>query len=85
MGATKVLAQSPFDSPRQPEPRRQMNPRVAARDKWRRIERLRSLGDWLKDYKDALGRWVEGVRDVLFPAGTYWMRVHHGVECSAPP
>lgn len=29
-------------------------------------------------YRAALERWCAGVRSVLFPAGTWWMRVFHG-------
>lgn len=35
------------------------------------------------DYAAALGRWCGGERDVLFPAGTYWMREHHGAWMAA--
>ena len=37
------------------------------------------------DYDEALARWQAGDRDVLFPFGTWWMRVHHGVRCHPPP
>ncbi len=41
------------------------------------IARLRAFR---ADYRDALARWVAGDRDVVFPAGSYWMRVHHGAK-----
>jgi putative transposase len=28
-------------------------------------------------YGSALGRWCAGIRDAVFPAGTWWMRVFH--------
>jgi len=85
LGPTRVLKQSPRDRPGSREPRRGMNPRVAARDKWRRIERLQWLDSWLVAYAEALKRFTAGFREVIFPAGTYWMRVHHRVRCYAPP
>jgi len=85
LGPMRVLKQSPSDRPGSREPRRGMNPRVAARDKWRRIERLQWLDSWLVAYAEALKRFREGFREVIFPAGTYWMRVHHRVRCYAPP
>jgi len=85
LGSMRVLEQSPFDGPRSREPRRGMNPRVAARDKWSRIERLQWIDSWLRDYAEALKRFTTGLREVIFPAGTYWMRVHHRVRCYAPP
>ena len=40
---------------------------------------------FLREYAEALKKFAAGIRDVIFPAGTYWMRVHFGVECRAPP
>lgn len=36
-------------------------------------------------YDEALARWTDGDRDVVFPHGTWWMRIHHGVRCHPPP
>ncbi len=36
-------------------------------------------------YRKALDAWKKGVRDVLFPFGTWWMRIHHRVACEPPP
>ncbi len=82
LGVTRVLAQSPFARPRPGEPRRQLSPRVAARDKWRRIELLQRLKSFLSDYGEALRVWREGQVDPVFPHGTYLMRVAHGVACA---
>lgn len=46
------------------------------------VERLRSFNS---EYDRALASWTAGERDVLFPHGTWWMRVHHGVRCHPPP
>jgi REP element-mobilizing transposase RayT len=83
LGADRVLAQVPFARPRFGEPRRGLNPRVAARDKWRRIELLQRLKSFLSDYREALTVWREGKVDPVFPFGTYLMRVAHGVACVA--
>jgi REP element-mobilizing transposase RayT len=82
VGVQGVLAQSPFDRPRSGEPRRTLSPRVAARDKWKRIELLRRLKSFLADYREALQVWREGLVEPVFPAGTYLMRVAHGVACA---
>jgi REP element-mobilizing transposase RayT len=84
LGRRRVLAQSPFGRPKSLAPRRNLSPRVAARDKWRRIETLRRLKQFLDDYRRARHRYQEGDRSVLFPWGTYWMRVRLGVMCSGP-
>jgi putative transposase len=79
-----VLAQRPTARPRSDEPRRGLNPRVACRDKWKRIEALARLGEFVSAYRRAWRAWRAGVVGVLFPAGTYLVRVTHGVDCVAP-
>ena len=83
LGAARVLAQRPTGRPAPGEPRRGLNPRVAARDKWKRVEALGRLVDFLRSYRAA---WVErraGKSGVTFPCGTYLLRVLHGVPCGA--
>jgi hypothetical protein len=84
MGRRKVLAQRPHSRPWREEPRRKLNPRVAGRDKWKRIEALSRLSAFLDAYRVAWSAMRSGVRDVLFPAGTYGLRVSQGVRCAAP-
>ncbi len=81
LGVLKVLAQRVTDTPTCLEPRGQLSPRVAARDKWRRIEALVRLKDFAQEYRDAWRQWKAGMRGVRFPAGTYAMRVHQGALC----
>ena len=82
VGAARVLAQKPFARPAPGEPRFGLNPRVAARDKWKRIEAISRLKAFLSQYRAAWRARKSGVRDVLFPAGTYLLRVMHGVPCA---
>ena len=83
--AKKVLSQSPKTIPKTSGPHFKMNPRVACCKKWLRIKILRQLKAFFDEYKDALENFCAGDRNVIFPYGTYWMRVHHGVLCEAPP
>jgi putative transposase len=83
LGATRVLAQRPMARPHSNEPRRTLKPRVACRDKWRRIEVLGRLMEFLSEYRQAWEAWRSGVSGVVFPAGTYLVRVTHGVACAA--
>ena len=53
-------------------------------DKWRRIEALSRLVEFLRAYREAWAAFKAGARDVLFPAGTYLLRVVHGARCAAP-
>jgi len=81
IGEKRVLAQSPRARPTPGEPRRMLKPRVAARDKWKRIEALCRLEEFLRAYREAWAALKAGLRDTVFPAGTYWLRVAHGVRC----
>jgi REP element-mobilizing transposase RayT len=81
LGPARVRAQSPWASPEPGEPRRRLSPRVGGRDKWKRIEALTRLTTFVAAYREACRAWSAGVRDVLFPAGTYALRVGHGVSC----
>jgi REP element-mobilizing transposase RayT len=81
LGRARVLAQRPTSRPAPLEPRRGLNPRVAARDKWKRIEALGRLVGFLQAYRAAWAARRRGAIDVLFPAGTYLLRVAHGVPC----
>ena len=74
-GRRAVLRQDPFGRPENCEPRRGLNPRIACRDKWRRIEALQRLKSFEDRYRAAWERYQDGERDVPFPAGTYWMVV----------
>jgi REP element-mobilizing transposase RayT len=82
LGVARVLEQSPFARPPAGEPRFERKPRIAARDKWRRLEALQRLRTFLQDYRDA---WIArrfGGANVVFPAGTYLLRMLHGVRCA---
>ena len=85
LGRKGVLSQKWSDRPGSREPRRQLNPRVAARSKWSRIEALlrnRAFRDAYASARDAL---TAGFRDVIFPAGTYWLRRFTHVPCAPLP
>ena len=73
MGRAAVLAQRHTDRPRTREPRRNLSPRVACRNKWARIEALQRCKAFVVAYRDAWRRWCAGTRDAEFPHGTYLM------------
>ena len=78
LGRRRVLRQSWRDSPTTHEPRRTLNPRVAARSKWHRIETLQRNRAFVADYRAARVAWLAGL-PALFPPGTYWLRRFAGV------
>ncbi|BDG10353.1 hypothetical protein AMPC_34660 [Anaeromyxobacter paludicola] len=84
LGRRRVLAEQPLSRPAAGAPRRTLNPRIAAQDKWKRIEAIGRLRTFLEAYRSALVELRSGVRDALFPAGTYHLRVEHDVRCAVP-
>lgn len=83
LGVARVLAQSPHARAAANERRRGLNPRIASRNSWKRIEALARLKEFGSAYRDALGAWRAGLRDALFPPGTWLMRVQHRVRCAS--
>jgi putative transposase len=84
IGRRSVLRQSPYASPTSHEPRRNLRPRVASRNKWARIAALQRNRDWEVEYRASRERWKAG-EQVLFPHGTYWLRRHASVRVKPPP
>ncbi len=82
LGARRVKKQKHTERPRSAAPRRVLNPKVAAKDKAKRIEALEKLARFLASYRDAVVRFWDGERNVVFPEGTYLMRVRFGVACA---
>jgi len=56
------------------EPRRNLRPRLAAPNKWARIEALLRNRTFVRDYMAARQQWREGVQVELLPAavGSYF-------------
>jgi REP element-mobilizing transposase RayT len=82
LGVKKVLAQHWWEHPGDKEPAGKLNPKVAAVDKWKRMEALEQARDFLDAYRVAFEKFRSGVRSVIFPPGTYLMRVSLGAACA---
>jgi putative transposase len=78
-GPQLVLAQSPFERATSPEPIRDRNPTFAVgRDQQEAfVDAVVVLREFRKAYRKALLAWRDGVRQVLFPAGTWLMSWAH--------
>jgi REP element-mobilizing transposase RayT len=79
LGRKAICAQRWTDRPHTEEPRRGIVPRIASRNKWRRIEALQRSKQFVVDHRVASRRWRSGQLDTIFPPGTYLMRVRFGV------
>ena len=82
LGADRAGSVSPYERATSFEPVRALNPTFAvgrgSADAWRRA--AAAVRAFRAAYRVALAQWCKGVRDVLFPEGTWWMRVFH-VAC----
>ena len=84
LGRRCILRQSWRDTPTSREPRRNLRPRVAARDKLDRIATLHRNKEWRAEYRRARLLWLAGFA-VEFPYGTYWLRRFASVPVKPPP
>ena len=85
LGRRAVLDQKWNERPTSREPRRELDPRVAARSKWSRIEALLRNRMFRDDYAAARDAFLGGDRDVVFPTGTYWLRRFVQAVCAPAP
>jgi putative transposase len=83
VGRGSILRQSWRDSPESHEPRRNLRPRVAAKDPHVRITALVRNKQWQAEYRSARMRWLAGF-DVEFPFGTYWLCRFANVKVKPP-
>ena len=83
VGRAAVRAQHWNDCPRSREPRRVLDPRIACKNTWRRIEALVRNRVWLAAYRRAREAFLAGTA-LPFPHGTFWLRRYAGVACEPP-
>jgi len=84
LGERRVRHQRHDDAPRTPRAGSGVQPRVSTRSVWALVETLRRNRSWIAAYREALEQFCAGVRDAVFPHGTYLMRVRFGVACASP-
>ncbi|MBN2341824.1 MAG: transposase [Deltaproteobacteria bacterium] len=80
MGMDAVMKQGFSNSPTNHEQRRQLNPKIAAKDKWLRIDAINRYKQFIAEYWNALKEWQKGHRDIIFPPGAYALRIYAGVN-----
>ncbi|MEQ1737040.1 MAG: hypothetical protein ABL886_11635 [Rhodoglobus sp.] len=82
LGRRGVLHQSWRDCPASVAARRGLRPRIAARNKWARIEALQRDHAFQVAYHEARLAWLAG-QPAIFPPGTYWLRRFAAVPVAA--
>jgi putative transposase len=81
LGMDRVLRFKPEDRAKSRERRRGINPRVAAKDKQVRVDAIEHWSAFVSAYREAWLAWRGGNHSVVFPAGTWLMRVRHRAAC----
>jgi putative transposase len=81
LGREAVLQQDWRSCPDSQEPRGGLKPSVAARSRWSRVEALERNRAFRDSYASAREAFINGARDIQFPAGTYWLRRFAKVSC----
>jgi len=82
LGRNKILSQRWNDRPPDAEPRRQISPTLASRDKWRRIEGLARNKLFQALYRAAFEGFRAGAA-AIFPFGTWCMRFRAAIQISS--
>lgn len=82
LGRRAVLQTRWSDSPADDERKRDLRPRVAARDAGALLAALRQHRAFVDAYRAARARWLTGAA-ALFPHGTYWLRRFANVPIAA--
>ncbi|MGE3465228.1 MAG: hypothetical protein AB7I04_25305 [Pseudomonadales bacterium] len=88
LGPSQVINQSPFDTPHGSViPDGSLNPRVACRDRWRRMQLISQTVEFWQEHRAAFVAFREGDRQILFPTGSYNARALLGarVRAHSPP
>ncbi|WP_437971958.1 transposase [Sorangium sp. So ce260] len=82
LGAERASTVSPYERATSAEGLRGRNPTFAVGrdqgDAWRTA--AAAVRAFRASYRAALERWRAGVRSILFPVGTWWMRTFHGAS-----
>ena len=84
-GRHAVMSVSPYRCAKSWEEIGKLAPHIAAGrgNCEERIAAIRELQAFRIAHREAKARWMAGDRDVVFPAGTYWMRIHHGARVAS--
>jgi len=59
-------------------------PRVGAKNKTLRIKLIKIAREWVRSYREALKSWIGGLRETVFPAGTFAMQRQFQVTVCPP-
>jgi REP element-mobilizing transposase RayT len=84
LGRQRVLRQPVDSTPTSMEWFRRLNPKFTGKNVWLRLEAKARLEHFITAYRTAWNKYKDGVRGVVFPAGTYWMKRYLSVTVASP-
>jgi len=79
VGAEAVLKMGPSAKATSRETTDDRTARVAAKDTNMRSQLIKKAQEWVRSYREALKAWTDGLRETVFPAGTWQMHRQFGV------
>ena len=85
LGRRKVQTEKRHARAKAPERKYRRRKTVLCADPTLEEQALEAERAWRATYAERLTRWRRGERDVVFPYGTYKMRVLHNVNVAPPP
>ncbi len=85
LGVADIRRQPWDERPKTRASRREMAPRIAAKDKATRLALIATLKTFVERYREALTAFCEGTREVAFPPGTWLMCRRYGATAHPPP
>lgn len=87
LGAERVRRCSPFKRATEYEVFGALRPRFSTKGggKQAYLDAVARLKTFLDEYREAWTRWCAGEHEVVFPYGTWLMRVRFGARCADPP
>jgi putative transposase len=85
VGRRAVLAQARADYPKTTETRSTLRPSVTCKSRGLLVAYLCELAEWRRRYRDAFERYRNSEPFVLFPYGTWKMRVYYSACCDPIP
>jgi putative transposase len=76
VGRNAVLRQGFNAAPKNPAPRLNPSPRIAAKSTAARVDAIRHMLAFVREYRAVWNEWRAGNRAAVFPHGTYALRIY---------
>jgi hypothetical protein len=82
LGSKRLRQTRVGDAPKNREKWFRMRPNIAAKCRAARSFAIREMQQFRAEYARSRERWINGDREVIFPAGTWWLVRHAGANAA---